>query len=60
MSPAFQPKAPPGKRKIGRQPSIDRLPQTTRNATAPSTVVKGQVILIPMSSSRLSARVEKF
>ena len=42
MSPPFQPKASPGKRKIGRQPSIDRISQTTRNAEASSLVVKGQ------------------
>ncbi len=38
MSPAFQRKASPGKRKIGRQPSIDRVPQTTRNAAGRSPV----------------------
>jgi len=38
MSPAPQPKASQCRRAIGRQTSIDRIPQTTRNAAGPSPV----------------------
>jgi CRP-like cAMP-binding protein len=42
MSPDLQSKASPGRREIGRQASIDRIPQTTRIAAGPSLVAKRQ------------------
>ncbi|HET9407562.1 MAG TPA: Crp/Fnr family transcriptional regulator [Candidatus Sulfotelmatobacter sp.] len=42
MPPISQPAGSPGKRKIGRQASIDRIPQTTPNAAGPSLVAKKQ------------------
>src|ERR1700687_3994234 len=42
MSPTRQPNGSPGRRKLTRQDSIDRIPQTTRNAAGPSLVGKRQ------------------
>jgi CRP/FNR family transcriptional regulator, cyclic AMP receptor protein len=42
VSPALQPKASAGRRKIGRRASIDRIPQKTRNADGTSPVANRQ------------------
>lgn len=60
MSPARQPKGSPGRREIGRQASIDRSRQTTRNAAGLSRMAKKQRPFDPHIFLATIGQVEKF